>query len=116
MNDITLKEHIDIRLESLDEKMSIRLEALDKALNVAKIENDRRLEGMNEFRAELERSSKKFVTKESNDILHNAQTDVLEKISQRLRTVEQSKSNLDGRIVGVGFVVLILTQLAFKYL
>ena len=116
MNDITLKEHIDIRLESLDEKMSIRLEALDKALNIAKIENDRRLEGMNEFRAELEKNSLLFVTRESNDILHSNQADILEKISERLRAIEQAKSNLDGRVVAIGFIIVILIQIALAYI
>jgi hypothetical protein len=56
MGDVSLKKYLIIRLKSLD-----------KATRVAKLEMDRRLEGMNEFREQLNRQAGQFATKDALD-------------------------------------------------
>lgn len=50
----------------LDERRTqtdLKLSAIDKETKVAKVEMERRLEGMNEFRAQLEKQTNTFITR-----------------------------------------------------
>jgi hypothetical protein len=52
-NAVPLKEHIEVRID-----------ALEKATEVAAKEMNRRLEGMNEFRAQLDKQTRTFIDKD----------------------------------------------------
>ena len=77
-----------------------RFHTLDKeALVLARSEIDRRLDDMNKFRDQIERERGEFMRRDMYDEQHAAmrnETDV------RLKTLEQSKSNLEGRLWAMG--------------
>jgi hypothetical protein len=52
---------IEAELRGICAKMELRFKGLDKEIDTAKREMDRRLEGMNEFRAQLDRQAKDFI-------------------------------------------------------
>ncbi|MBU1008416.1 hypothetical protein KKA53_05060 [Candidatus Dependentiae bacterium] len=57
MNDVTLKELMETRIASVEQGIAL-----------ARHELDRRLEGMNEFREQLNKQAASFVTREAVDL------------------------------------------------
>ena len=62
MKGISFKKYVDLKIKCLDEKIDTHVKYTQDAVATAKTENDRRLEGMNEFRAQLEKQAITFVT------------------------------------------------------
>ena len=62
MSEISLKHYIDTRIVEVKEQLRIFHTMYETALFAAKTEMDRRLEGMNEFRAENEERTSTFAT------------------------------------------------------
>jgi len=60
---ISLKQYFDFRHKALEDLMDARLKAMDEAVKLAKTSMERRLDGMNEFRATLKDQASGFVTR-----------------------------------------------------
>ena len=58
---VDLKEHMETRLDALKEQLVQRLAAIEQAVGVALAANDKRLDGMNEFRATLRDQASTFI-------------------------------------------------------
>ena len=63
---------------------------IEEARRIAKVEQDRRLEGMNEFREQLNRQAATFVT---HDILHSELKIVNEKIAPLCKAADRSEGS-----------------------
>ena len=98
---ITLKDHYDIRIAELKEYHNARIADLEKRLatelvfntkatDLAKIDMDRRLEGMNQFRAQLEKQAATFLTRDRFDGEHKI-------LSDRINDIIQWKSSQEGK-------------------
>ena len=57
---------------TLRELLEARLEATEKALGLARVELERRLEGMNEFREQLRDQAARFITRDEFDMRMDA--------------------------------------------
>lgn len=93
---------------------------------------EKRLEGMNEFRAQLKEQASTFATKEMLEQLRlrfdtlggqlptgYATKDIVEALDKRLDTLEKYQSNMQGRLwamgAGIGAVV-VLVNIAIRFL
>ena len=56
------------RVEELDKRLTLRFELMDRAITVALLALDRRLDGMNEFRASLQDQTNQFVDRKEFDL------------------------------------------------
>ena len=75
---------------SLKEHLEVRITALEKATQVAKTEMDRRLEGMNEFRSQLDKQTRTFVDKEYFNHCN-------ESLDRRIKDLEVHKGKMEGK-------------------
>ena len=95
--------------------LSVAREGDAKALDIASKEIDRRLEGMNELRAQISTERGRYVLRESYDEQHSALRDA---IDARLKILENNRSNLEGRMwaMGAGLTAfVIILNLALHY-
>ena len=101
---------------SLKEYIESRIIAMDKALEVASAQLNQRLEGMNEFRAQLSGQAQTFLPREEYRIQHEAldaklvaaQRLCLEKyeaLEKRVQNTELLKADVQGRIWATAVVV-----------
>ena len=101
---------------SLREYIEARLEGMDKALNIASAQMNQRLEGMNEFRAQLSGQAQTFIPREEYRIQHEsldmkmtmAQRLCIEKyesLEKRVQQAELMKADVQGRIWATAVVV-----------
>ena len=79
MTEVSLREHLESRIQ-----------ALEKATEVAARGMERRLEGMNEFRSQLEKQTRTFVDKEAYQHRHDM-------VCDRIKELESFKDKLDGK-------------------
>ena len=113
MTDVCLHHSgIETELKSLCAKMDLRFDALDKALATAKSEMERRLEGMNEFRRQLDGQANTFATKTEL----RAEVEKLDlkitPILQCLATSEGSRRWTDYLIMaGISATIVLLSRL-----
>jgi len=86
--EVPLKEHFDDKFIELEKRLSEKQKYQEKALQTAKEELNRRLEGMNEFREQLQSQAVTFLTRErfdSQSEKHTAEHKTIdEKISRLL--------------------------------
>lgn len=104
--------HYRAIIELLESKHEQHFALIEKALMHAEKEMERRLEGMNELRAQILSERGQYVTRE---ILEEK----LSVLGERLIRIEQLKSNLEGRLWMLGAVIVALTvvlNLVFAYL
>ena len=57
------------KIEAHNRELEIRYDSLNRAIEVAKSEMDRRLEAMNEFRAQLTRQASEFISRKEVEAL-----------------------------------------------
>ena len=98
--------------------MEILVEGQNKSIKTAKIEMDRRLEGMNEFRAQLEKQTGTFVDRNEMKLMATRTDERLSKLERsaekwitneivsakydkRIEELAAKKNNLDGKMVAV---------------
>ena len=96
---VEIREYINNEIRHLEEKYAIINEKNDAALKKSERTMNRRLRGMNEFREQIEKQARTFMTKEEyeiNERLVNQKMDTLTKIVY----------------IGVGAVILSLGQFA----
>ena len=79
----------------------VEIESMKIALNLARGELDRRLEGMNEFREQLRNQAQTFVTREYSEVRN-------QNIEDRVRSLENKKSNLEGRMWILPTIIVII--------
>lgn len=75
---------------SLKEYVESRIESLEKATTLARAELERRLEGMNEFRSQLENQTRTFVSKDESSLRY-------EQTCNRLRDLESFRDKMEGK-------------------
>ena len=110
MSDVSLKEFIEKAINTERELRSLQVQAAADALSKAQEVMEQRLEGMNELRDQINRERGHYVSH-----------DVYDLAEERLRSLENSRSNWEGRIwmlgglfVCVQIVVVILTFILRK--
>lgn len=83
-----MSKHIEEPTVSLRDYFDSKITSLDKATSVASSNMERRLEGMNEFRAQLKDQAALFFTRAE----HQA---YLEKVDADIRVLRESKATLE---------------------
>lgn len=98
-NGITWKDYVDLRFAEAD-----------KALRIATSEMNRRLEGMNELRQQLDRQGGTFVTRVHLD-------GYTERVSERLSIIEKSIAASEARMKAYAAIISIIasTTIAFIF-
>ena len=71
-------KHCDSRMEDTRRFFIAQVEAMEKSILQAKVDMERRLEGMNEFRAQLERQADTFLDKGYYTLEHKNMMDKVE--------------------------------------
>ena len=95
--DLTIAHQREIFIER-ERFLAEKFVTIEEARTLAKIEQDRRLESMNEFREQLNKQANTFVTRELLDGYLNA-------IRQELKTLETISSKNEGGIVARAWFV-----------
>jgi hypothetical protein len=111
---VSLREHYEMRFRLTEELFSARLNASAVALEVAKEDMERRLQSMNEFRAQLTSQAATFITKDGytseHKILENKIDDMKSWILEQKGT--HSRAMLISSIMlGISVLALILSFL-----
>jgi len=108
---VSLREYFEQSLRNLERANALAaantehtLLAMSQATNLASNLMDKRLESMNEFRAQLKDQVATFVTKEQFDAL-------LRRIEQDVKELQLSKANLEGKASQSS--VMIVTAISF---
>jgi hypothetical protein len=102
-------------IEVLDKRLDYQRDEQDSALQTAKVEMDRRLEGMNEFREQLEKREKEAVSRAEFKIAFDQLTDKVNRLEVRaekfldendkevyeakINEISKQKAMLDGKMI-----------------
>jgi len=104
-------EACDTRFVYLEKMSCVKADAVERALSVAKEEMNRRLEGMNGFRKQLEKQTNSFVDKGYYDLEHRnlrAELDLLREWKQ-IQVGKSSTTNLLAAVsMLLSFIVAVL--------
>lgn len=119
MTDVPLKEYLEGRISAMETQDAAQWEShrrehvlLKEAIDVAYSVLNGRLEGMNEFRGQINAERGDYVVKTVYEERHDRMT-------ERLSELEKYKSNMDGKLwmLGTGLMaVTILLNLLLRWL
>jgi len=89
--EVNWKEYVDIRIHNLE-----------KATETATAEMDRRLEGMNEFRAQLDKQAGHFITRAEHEFVikeltNKADKSAFENQVKEIESLRLSRAELQGK-------------------
>lgn len=99
--------HVHDLLDAHKELDNVVHAAEDRARQLAAQEIDRRLDAMNAFREQLMEERGRYVLRDLHDKLED-------NVDARLKTLENMRSNLEGRVWMVGALV-VLAQLVIHF-
>ena len=87
---VTLKEHLESRIDSVE-----------KSITIANVAMQERLKGMNEFRDTLREQASKFITRDESEAKREAivsHMDVkMDAMCEQLRMLEKYQSQMEGK-------------------
>lgn len=86
----TLREMFESQFRSLKEVIELNFNAINKATDKALTANDKRLEGMNEFRDTLKDQAASFITRKDFDAQHEA-------VKENIQRLEISRAEMDSK-------------------
>jgi hypothetical protein len=92
------------------EKADIRFQMIERSIKVAKEEMDRRLEAMNEFRAQLDRQSSTFVPRSEIEIVTTKNSDKIRDIEIEMgktRGATKWSDHIIQVIIGAAMVIAV---------
>ena len=107
MADFTL-DGISERLLCLERLVEEKTRTSDMAIEKATDTMNLRLEGMNEFREQLNKQTKTFMTRAEVELKIDALEEKCTSIDKRIQGVEMIKADITGRIWTLGVVMTIL--------
>jgi len=81
---VSLKEYFQSMLRALDQRLSQSQSDAKEALKVALTANEKRLDLLNEFRAQQADEAKKYVTKDSYNAAHEALSDSVNRLDTQI--------------------------------
>lgn len=116
---VSLRDYVDIRINDLQKQLEIHVATIQQQLDrrivdanhatdLAREQMDKRLEGMNEFRQQLNDQTAKFITRDEVQAKQDAYIPTINEVQRRLSLIENSLANIQGRMwaIGVGFTIL----------
>ena len=108
MDHIT-NEALAVAIAGLRKEMELRAEANEVAITIATKNMDARLEGMNEFREQLNRQTHTFITRSEAELKHDQLACKVEDLSKRVSGSEMLKAEVTGKIWTLGVAITIYT-------
>ncbi len=125
MNETTCLAHLGlveqirtvcIKLEAQDKLNNERFNNIDKGINAAKIEMDRRLEAMNEFRKQLSEQADTFISRETVELRLSKIEEDIDNIQQYTNVSSGSDKWRDHLVmVFISLAVFLLAHFLFKF-
>lgn len=98
---VNIREYIDREIKHIEDKHMIVTKENSRAVSNAKLEMDRRLAGMNEFREQLNKQSHTFLTRNEYDAKHQL---VVQKVDMLSKLV----------YIGIGMVLIL--EVVFRFI
>ena len=114
-DEISLREYFEARWKAHNKEHEMLQAAIDRAV----AELNRRLEEMNQFRAQIQEERSEFIPKSEYESRHrellNKMDAGFDSLDKRVKLIELAKSNMDGRVVVVLGGITVLINLAFHF-
>jgi hypothetical protein len=104
----SIKSEITAEIKRLDQVQDLQIDAVKEATRIASTALDRRLEGMNEFREQMNDWATRFITRAESEAAKEAMGD-------RVSALEKVSNNLQGRLWAVAAIVVVI-ELALRFI
>lgn len=104
----------EVRMADFHHMLDQRIQSVNEATRIAKDDMDRRLEGMNEFRATLQDQASRFVIRSEYNSAH-------ERLVEDIRSLRESRAEIAGKAsmsavifaYGIAVMGLVLSVISF---
>ena len=107
---ISLREYFDLKLKAQEDKVDLIIDGQKLALNLASSSMEKRLESMNEFRAQLTMQATTFLTKEAYDTKHQMLQNQVDELRLSRATIEgKADQNYVNKVMLISVLGLLIT-------
>jgi hypothetical protein len=108
MRVVTTKSELTAEIKRIDQVQQLQIHAISEATRIASTALDRRLEGMNEFREQMNDWATRFITRAESEAAKEAMSD-------RVSALEKVSNNLQGRMWAAAAIVVVV-ELALRFI
>jgi tetrahydromethanopterin S-methyltransferase subunit G len=110
---VSLKEHLESRINALEKQVLAAMDASEKAISKAELAAEKRFEGVNEFRNSLDDSNKLNARQTEVDHRFNSMNEKVERLTKEMdsqRDVSRGRGDVWGWVGGgiIGLIVALL--------
>jgi tetrahydromethanopterin S-methyltransferase subunit G len=110
---VSLKEHLESRINALEKQVLAAMDASEKAITKAELAAEKRFEGVNEFRSSLDDSNKLNARQTEVDHRFNSMNEKVERLTKEMdsqRDVSRGRGDVWGWVGGgiIGLIVALL--------
>ena len=113
---VSVKEYLELKISALEQRLGQEAQLHQRAISKAEDSMNARLEGMNEFRAQMKDQQVTFLTRAEFGQFTVATNDRLARIDERIKDLETFKAVLAGKAsvpanimsIVLGIIALIL--------
>jgi len=94
---VSLKEHLESKITSLEDKMSVIMQLHQTAISKAEQTMNVRLENMNEFRAQMKDTASTYLTRAEFQQYVNGQDNRISIMNEKIKTFELDRATMSGK-------------------
>ena len=106
--EVTLKEYIESRMDEREKTHRSQLDNAERNLQLAAGALREKLDGMNQFRHQIDNERALYVKRDAMDALAKTHSIDIDRLAQRLETLENWQANILGRQLIFGGAVVVL--------
>ena len=97
MNDVSLRDYVDSRIEAICHKFTIEIRSLKDLINKAEGLLQIRLEGLNEWREQNKDIISKFITRVELDLQVRRLNERVDELNRTVKELELDRAKLEGK-------------------
>ena len=94
---VSLKEHLESKISSLEDKMSVIMQLHQTAISKAETTMNVRLENMNEFRSQIKDTAATYLTKAEFDQYVKGQDNRITIVDEKIKSFELDRAMMSGK-------------------
>ena len=109
--EVSLKEYIESRMDEREKVHVAQLETSERSLELAASALREKLEGMNQFRHQIDNERALYVRRDGLDALVKMHNTDIERLTTRLEKLENWQSNVLGRQLIFGGAIIVISAI-----
>ena len=106
--EVSWRDYVDMRIAEREKAHTVQIESAQRNLSLAADALREKLDGMNQFRHQIDNERALYVKRDAMDALAKTHSIDIDRLAQRLEKLENWQANVVGRQLIFGAAIIVL--------